>query len=299
MTGVQTCALPISLYTNLDSLRNGFTMGLPRSLNIEDMLFKYGVRFNPVMLQDRQCGYLKINVGFQKGQPRFELFPWLYSVLALPQLQHPIVRNLDLIKLDYCSTIDTVTAPGIKKTILLQSSRYARVIPAPVRISLASVQFPPKESQLINYNQTIACLLEGSFNSFTENRLPQALLQNPDFHHVEQGKATKMILVADGDLARNEINFSSKELLPLGFDRNTNQTFANSTFLLNCVNYLLDDEALIQLRSREVKLRLLDKKVIQLKRNKWQTLAVAVPVLCMVLLGIGMAYQRKRMHAST
>ncbi|MFZ9454795.1 MAG: Gldg family protein, partial [Bacteroidia bacterium] len=137
MQGGKTLWLIDPLSTNLDSLRKGFTLGLPRPLNIEDMLFKYGVRLNTGLLQDRQCGYLRINVGYDKGQPRFELFPWLYSVLALPQSQHPIVRNLDLIKLDYCSTIDTVSAPGIQKTILLQSSRYARVMPAPVRISLA------------------------------------------------------------------------------------------------------------------------------------------------------------------
>lgn len=294
MQGGKTLWLIDPLSTNLDSLRKGFTLGLPRPLQIEDMLFKYGVRLNSGLLQDRQCGYLRINVGYDKGQPRFELFPWLYSVLALPQSQHPIVRNLDLIKLDYCSTLDTVTAPGIQKTILLQSSRYARVMPAPVRISLASVKFPPRESQLINYNQPIACLLEGKFNSFTENRLPQALLQNPDFHHAEISIPTKMIIVADGDLARNDINFSSREILPLGFDRNTNQTFANSTFLLNCVNYLLDDEALLNLRSREVKLRLLDKKLIQLKRLKWQILNVIVPLVLILFLGAAVHYIRKR-----
>jgi len=294
MQGGKTLWLIDPLSTNLDSLRKGFTLGLPRPLNIEDMLFKYGVRLNTGLLQDRQCGYLRINVGYDKGQPRFELFPWLYSVLALPQSQHPIVRNLDLIKLDYCSTIDTVSAPGIQKTILLQSSRYARVMPAPVRISLASVKFPPREAQLINYNQPIACLLEGTFNSFTENRLPQALLQNPDFHHADVSLPNKMIIVADGDVARNEINFSSREILPLGFDRNTNQTFANATFLLNCVNYLLHDEALLNLRSREVKLRLLDKKLIILKRLKWQTLNVLVPLLSILILGGTLYILRKR-----
>jgi ABC-2 type transport system permease protein len=294
MQGGKTLWLIDPLSTNLDSLRKGFTLGLPRPLHIEDMLFKYGVRLNTGLLQDRQCGYLRINVGYDKGQPRFELFPWLYSVLALPQSQHPIVRNLDLIKLDYCSTLDTVSAPGIHKTFLLQSSRYARIMPAPVRISLASVKFPPREAQLINYNQPIACLLEGTFSSFTENRLPQALLQNPDFHHADVSLPNKMIIIADGDVARNEINFSSREILPLGFDRNTNQTFANATFLLNCVNYLLDDEALLNLRSREVKLRLLDKKLIILKRLKWQTLNVLVPLLSILILGGTLYMLRKR-----
>jgi ABC-2 type transport system permease protein len=288
---------PVS--TNLDSLRRGFTIGLNRPLEIEDMLFKYGVRLNPVLVQDLQCGYLTINVGFQRGQPKFELFPWLYSALVLPNSDHPIVKNLDLIKFDYLSTLDTVSAKGIKKTILLKTSKYSKTQPTPARIFLAMAQMRPKESQFKNPYQPVAVLLEGSFHSFVEYRLPTALLNDTNFKYVDIGKPTKMIVVADGDVAHNDFNRSNGQMFPLGYDRNTRQTFANKTFLLNCVNYLLDDEGMLQLRSREVKLRLLDKKKIGQQRGKWQFINVAMPLLLLISLAFIMFYVRKKKYATS
>lgn len=288
---------PVS--TNLDSLQRGFTLGINRPLNIEDMLFKYGVRLNPVLVQDLQCGYLNINVGFQKGQPKFQLFPWVYSPLVLPNTDHPIVKNLDLIKFDYLSTLDTVSARGIKKTILLKTSKYAKTQPTPARIFLAMVQMKPKESQFINSYQPVACLLEGSFSSFVEYRLPDALLNDSNFKYIDKGKPTKMIVVADGDVARNDFQRSTGQMFPLGYDRNTQQTFANRTFLLNCVNYLLDDEGMLQLRSREVKLRLLDKKKINLQRGKWQFINIGLPLGLVVGFAAIQFYVRRRKYASS
>ncbi len=283
---------PVS--TNQDSLRRGFTLGINRPLNIEDMLFKYGVRLNPVLVQDLQCGYLNINVGFQKGQPKFQLFPWLYTPLVLPNNEHPIVKNLDLIKFDYLSTLDTVSAKGIKKTILLKTSKYTKTQPTPARIFLAMVQMKPKESQFINSYQPVACLLEREFNSFVDYRLPHALLNDSNFKYLDKGKKTKMIVVADGDVARNDFQRSTGQMFPLGFDRNTQQTFANKTFLLNCVNYLLDDEGMLQLRSREVKLRLLDKKKIGLQRSKWQIINLGLPLVLVIVFAGIQFYVRKR-----
>jgi ABC-2 type transport system permease protein len=285
---------PVS--TNRDSLRKGFTLGINRPLEIEDMLFKYGVRLNPVLIQDMQCGYLKMNTGFQKGQAKFEMFPWLYTPLILSNSDHPIVKNLDLIKFDFASTLDTVSAKGIKKTILLKTSRYTKTQPTPARVFLAMVQMKPKESQFINSYQPVACLLEGEFSSFVEYRLPTVLLNDSNFKYKDKGKYTKMIVVADGDVARNDFNGATGQIYPLGFDRNTQQIFANKTFLLNCVNYLLDDEGMLQLRSREVKLRLLDKKKINLQRGKWQFVNVALPLALIILLALTQFYFRKRKY---
>jgi len=286
---------PVS--TNTDSLQKGFTIGINRPLGIEDMLFKYGVRLNPVLVQDLTCGYLKINVGFQKGQPKMQLFPWLYSPLVLPNSEHPIVKNLDLIKFDFMSTLDTVTAKDIRKTILLSTSKYTKTQPTPARIALSMVQMRPKESQFINSYQPVACLLEGEFRSFVEYRLPAALLSDSSFKYLDKGKKTKMIVVADGDVARNDFNRATGEVYPLGFDRNTQQTFANKTFLLNCVNYLLDDEGMLQLRAREVKLRLLDKKKINNQRSKWQAVNVGIPIALVIALAVFQFYLRRKKYS--
>ena len=299
MNGGKVLWLIDPLETNTDSLRkNQFTIGLNRPLNIEDMLFKYGVRLNPVLVQDLQCGYLKMNTGFQKGQPKFELFPWVYSPLILPDINHPIVNNLDLIKFDFLSTLDTISsAHGIKKTILLRTSKYTKTQPAPARVYLSMVQMKPKESQFINSYQAIACLLEGEFSSFVEYRLPTALLADSNFKYIDHGKKTKMIVVADGDVAHNDYQPNTGQVYPLGFDRNTQQTFANKNFLVNCVNYLLDDEGMLQLRSREVKLRLLDKKKTALQKGKWQFINVALPLLIIIGFALSQFYIRKRKFA--
>jgi ABC-2 type transport system permease protein len=298
MNGGKVLWLIDPVLTNADSLRKGFTIGLTRPLNIEEMLFKYGVRLNPVLVQDLQCGALNINVGFQKGQPRFQLFPWLYMPLAASDNGHPITKNLDLVKFDFASTLDTIaSAKGIKKTILLRTSRYTKTQPTPARIYLGSVQMKPKESQFKNGYQPLACLLEGEFRSFIEYRLPDTLLKSKEFTYLDKGKPTKMIVVADGDVARNDVQGNTGQVFPLGFDRNTKQTFANKTFLLNCLNYLLDDEGMLQLRAREVKLRLLDRKKTDASRLKWQVINVVIPVVVVSVLALVLAWLRRRRYA--
>ena len=280
---------------NLDTLsKRGYSLGLGKQLNIEDMLFKYGVRLNQVLIQDLHCSKITMNVGFKKGSPNWQQFPWLYSVLVLPNENHPIVKNLDLIKLNYLSTLDTISSRGIKKTILLKTSRYTKIQQTPARLSLAMVQYQPKESQFNNGYQPVACLLEGAFSSFVEYRIPDKLLNDSLFKYIDKGKPTKMIVVADGDVARND--FMKGEIYPLGYDLSTKQTFANKTFLLNCVNYLLDDEGMLQLRSREVKLRLLDKKKVNLQRTKWQLINVVMPLVIVILFAYVQFYIRKRRY---
>lgn len=298
MKGGKVLWLIDPVYTNLDSLSKGYTMGFNRALNIEDMLYKYGVRLNPVLVQDIQCSFLKINTGFQKGQPKFELLPWVYAPLVLPDVDHPIVKNLDLIKFDFTSTLDTIrSAKNIKKTILLRSSRYTRTQPTPARVYLGITKMKLKETQFVNSYQPLACLLEGEFTSFVENRLPTVLLNDTNFKHLNHGKKTKMIVVADGDIARNEYSRSTGQVYPLGYDRNTGQTFANKNFLVNCVNYLLDEEGMLQLRSREVKLRLLDKKKVNQQRNKWQLINVGLPLLVVFSFGLFQFYYRRKRYS--
>ena len=297
MNGGKVLWLVDPVYINMDTLMmKGYSLGFSQQYNIEDMLFKYGVRLNPVLVQDFQSSAIPINTSVKRGDANFKLFPWFYSVLVLPDGTHPIVKNLDLIKMDYLSTIDTVTAKGIKKTVLLHTSKYTKTQPTPARISLALAMQKPKEQQFRNSYQPVAVLLEGEFSSVVEYRLPTVLLSDPTFKYVDHGKKTKMIVVADGDVASNDIQFKTGNIMPLGYDKYTQRTFANKTFLLNSINYLLDDEGLLQLRTREVKLRLLDKKKIDTQRAKWQFTNVAIPALLIFGFGIVQFYMRRKKY---
>lgn len=298
MKGGKVMWLVDPVQINLDTFRlKGFTLGLKNELRIDDMLFKYGVRLNPILVQDLQCASVPVNIGFTKGQPNFKLFPWLYYPLILPDLPHPIVRNLDLIKTEFCGTLDTISARGISKTILLRTSRYTRLQQTPARISLSMVRLKPKEEQFKEPYQPVACLLEGAFNSVFENRLPMAIMRDSAIDYRMHGVPNKMIVVADGDIARNDFQRANGAIMPLGYDRYSNQTFANKAFLLNCMNYLLDDEGLLQLRSREVKLRLLDKKKIEVQKGKWQFVNMAIPLGIVLAFGLFQFYYRKRKFA--
>jgi len=287
------------VYVNRDTLNTqGYTLGFKNELNLDDILFKYGVRLNPVLVQDLQCARVPINVGFKKGQPDFQPFPWVYYPLILPVSGHPIVKNLDLIRTEFIGTLDTVFARGIKKTILLQTSKYTKTQATPTRVNVGMIRYQPNEKQYTNSFQNFACLLEGSFESVFKNRIPSAFMEDKAFDVMGNGKPTRMIVVADGDIAKNEYQRSTGKVYPVGYDSYMNEQFANRTFLLNCMNYLLDDEGLLQLRSREVKLRLLDKKKIALHPTKWKLINVGLPLLIILLFGLIQFYIRKKKYSN-
>ncbi len=286
------------VYVNRDTLTTrGYSLGFRNELNLEDMLFKYGVRLNPVLVQDLQSAQVPVNVGFKMGQPDFKPFYWNYYPLILPSSNHPIVKNLDLIRTEYIGTLDTVFARNVKKTILLQTSRYTKTQPTPVRILAAQVKLKPNESQYNNSFQNVACLLEGQFESNYKNRITRRILEDSIFDFKANSKPTKMIVVSDGDIAKNEYQRGTGMVFPVGYDMYTKQQFANKTFLLNCMNYLLDDEGLLQLRSREVKLRLLDKKKTAAQVSKWKFINVGAPLIAIICFGLIQYYIRKKKYS--
>ena len=287
------------VYVNRDTLTTkGYTLGFKNELNLDDILFRYGVRLNSVLIQDLQSAQVPVNVGFKKGQPDFKPFYWNYYPLIQPSSNHPIVRNLDLIRTEYIGTLDTVIANDVKKTILLQSSRYTKIQPTPVRISAGMVKIKPQESQFNNPFQNVACLLEGRFESNYKNRITSSIMNDAAIDFKEKSVPTKMIVVADGDIAKNEYQRNTHMFYPVGYDIYTKQQFANKTFLLNCINYLLDDEGLLQLRSREIKLRLLDKKKIVTHVTKWKVINVLVPLLVIICFGLLQFYIRKKKYSN-
>lgn len=286
------------LFTPLDSLRRSSrTMAVPNDIHLDDMFFKYGVRINPTMILDLQSSAIPVNKSLVGQQPRFELMPWVFSPLLLPKSEHPIVKNLDVIKADFVASIDTIDVKGVKKTILLETSKYSKVLNAPVRVDLRMVNMTPDERQFTDAYRSVALLLEGEFQSVFKNRIPPQITADSAIDYKDQGVSTKMIVISDGDIIRNEVQYSTGKYFPLGYDIYTKQTYANKDFILNCVNYLCDDSGLISVRARDLTLRLLDKKKLKNERFKWQIVNTAMPLLVVLLFGVVYAYNRKRKYA--
>ena len=299
MNGGKVLWLVENTFASMDSLgTDGETIGISRSNNLEDMLFKYGVRVNTQFVQDIQGSPIPIVTGYMGNQPQTQLFPWYYFPLVFPVDKHPIVLNLNAIKFQFANVIDTVGPPSIKKTILLRTSKYARVMNTPARISLASVKQEPEEKDFNKGFLPLAVLLEGNFQSVFTNRIPSAISDSKEIKFKAScDKPGKMIVIADGDVIKNDFNESKQTLFPLGFDKYTKETYGNKNFILNAVNYLCDDDDLISVRARELKLRLLDKTKIQKEATKWKTLNVILPIALIVSLGFWLNKRRKNKYS--
>ena len=286
------------LNTSMDSLRKtSRTIAIPYDLKLDDMLFKYGARLNPNMILDLQSSAIPVNKALRGQPPRFELMPWVFSPLLLPKSNHPIVKNLDVIKVEFAGSIDTIDVKGIQKTILLQSSKYAKTLNAPVRVDLRMVNMVPEEDQFRDSYRPVALLLEGEFESLYKNRIPPTLAADSAINYKEKGINTKMIVISDGDIIRNEVQYSAGKAFPLGYDIYTKQTYGNKNFILNCINYLCDDSGLISVRARELTLRLMDKKKLKNERLKWQAINTAIPLFVVLVFGIIYSVIRKRKYA--
>ena len=293
------CLEPV--YTNYDSLKlKGYTLGLNNNINLDDILFHYGVRVNPSLVQDMQCGYIPVNRGFKGGAADLKMFPWIYKPMVMPQGNHPITKNLELIRFEFAGYIDTVKADGIKKTILLASSKNSRVQSVPARITLSILSGQLNEKQFTNGNKPMAVLLEGSFTSNFKNRfVDNRIATDSAIGFKDKSKPTAMIVISDGDIIKNDFNYSTRSISPLGYDRYMKQQFANKTFLLNCMNYLIDGPELMSVRTREVKLRLLDRKKIGLDNPlKWKLYNVLFPLGILIVSGVVLTSLRKKKFTS-
>jgi ABC-2 type transport system permease protein len=297
MYGGRILWLMESVYCNMDSLRYApSTLAIPKSTKLEDMLFKYGVRVNTDLLQDVRCAAIPGPSGYVGDQLQWALQPWVFFPIVIPTSEHPIVRNLNGIKLEFTSSIDTVGAKQIKKTILLSTSDKTRALRTPTQVSLDVMVQEPKPEQFNRRNLPVAVLLEGKFESVFKNRLTTGIKSSREIQFREDGKSSKMIVVADGDIMRNHIN-PDGTYLPCGFDQYTQQQFGNKTFLLNAINYLCDDISLTSIRSRALEIRLLDRKKAEAERTKWQIINVAIPIGLVLLFGFINAHLRKKRYA--
>jgi ABC-2 type transport system permease protein len=293
MRGGKVLWLIDPVFASLDSLKYGATMGIVNDVNLEDLLFSYGVRPNANLVMDMNALPIPLKSGQVGNQPQLEFFQWYYFPILTPLRNHPIVNGLNAIKTEFISSIDTVQVPGVKKTILLTSSPYSRTVNAPVYIDIDIVKEKPDERQYNKGPQPVAVLLEGNFVSAFQFRIPPELAHSKELDFQPKSvKPGKMIVVGDGDIIKNQFHISKGYVLPLGFDQYTRQTFGNKDFILNAINYLSDESGLIAVRSRELKLRLLDSTKTSKQRLFWQLFNTLMPIL--LILGFGIVKYRLR-----
>ena len=299
MHGGKVLWLVEPVLATMDSLQNQeSTIGLEQDLNLDDMLFKYGVRLNRDLLLDLTCAALPIRTGQVAGQPQLEFFRWYYFPLLQAASNHPMVRNMNAIKADFVSSMDaTTSANGIDQIPLLKTSDYTKVSGTPVFITLAMLRQTPDKRMFSSKGKNVAYLLKGSFPSLYANRIPQEIVDDQATDFMEESKPTAMIVVADGDIIRNQIDIRTRRPLPLGFDQYTQNTYANKEFIENAISYLVDGEGLIDIRSRELKVRLLDMTKINQERTKWQVINTLLPIALIIALGFVMAFIRKKKYS--
>jgi gliding-associated putative ABC transporter substrate-binding component GldG len=284
---------------NNDSLVSGSTMGLYRPLNLEDMLFRYGARVNPAVVQDLDCHTIRLMVMAGGTRQQVVDAPWVYYPRLLPAPDHPVTRNLNRVKGEFTNYIDTVGLDGsIKKKVLLHTSDYSRTLAPPVMISLREAETLPGDQAFSKSNLPVAVLLEGAFPSAFVNRPLSSLTDDTNFTFIKRSKATKMIVVADADIIRNEVRRSgvNEAPMPLGQDKYTGELFGNRDFLLNCLNWMVDDKGIMELRSRELKLRLLNRMRVKDEKLQWQLINSLGPVLVVLIAGLLYNYFRRRKY---
>lgn len=295
MNGGKVLWLIDEVMVNTDSLALGGTVALYKPLNIEDQLFKYGVRINPVLIQDTDCLIIPLRSTIGDSRQIIPV-PWIYYPLLQTNANIPITRNINKLKSEFVNSLDTVGQdPDVRKEILLASSRNSRTVNPPLLIRLDDYKNPPPEESFTQSFIPVAVLLEGRFSSLYANRM----LPSEDIQLKSKSENTRMIVVADGDIIRNEVSVVGNRISPqeLGVDRYSGQVFGNKDFIINCLNYLVDDRGLLSLRSRELKVRLLDRDRIRENRLLWQLINTIGPILLVLAAGAIFMIVRKKKYA--
>ena len=272
------------------------TVAIENNVGLQDLIYTYGARINRDLILDLNAMHIPIRTGQIGGQPQINFFPWYYFPVITPTSANPIVKNMNAVVTQFVSSLDTLSDSNISKTILLSTSAYSRKENIP---ALVSMQILSEEPNIIDYPgppYNIAVLLEGRFQSNFRNRLPKTISDNKEIGFKEQSDPTSMIVVTDGDIIKNQFHYKQGYPLPLGYDQYTQETFGNKEFILNAINYLTDGAELVSLRSREMKLRLLDRTKIQANKPLWQILNIAGPVFLVILMGILLVWLRKRKY---
>jgi ABC-2 type transport system permease protein len=294
MNGGKSLWLLESVAMEIDSLMNpeGSSVAIMQDLRLGDALFSYGVRVNPVLVNDLYSAPLVLASG-QGNETQFTPYPWFYGSLTKSTSNHPIVKNIESVKFEFSNQIDTLKN-SIKKTILLTSSDKSKIEGVPKEIRLENII--RKKPDINSYNegpQNLAVLLEGSFKSTYEDRIKPHKIED----HKDKSTATKMIVIADGDIIKNQTR--KGQPVELGFDPAMNLKYGNKEFLLNAVNYLLDDSGLIEIRSKEIKISFLNVEKVVANKTLWQVINILIPLLILVIFGFLFSFIRKKKYRKT
>ncbi|MEE0992737.1 MAG: gliding motility-associated ABC transporter substrate-binding protein GldG [Bacteroidales bacterium] len=296
MHGGKVLWLLDALNVSMDSLQaQSSTVAISNFTGVDDILFRYGAKVNTNLIMDLQCAKVPIVTGqYQDNMPQMSYYPWNFFPEIHPNSNHIISDKISPVKMEFVSSIDT-TASQAEKTVLLYSSNGTRIMNAPVNVSLNMLK-QKQDAKLFNAgSKPVAMLLEGEFVSAFKNRLTATMEENTQIAFKDFSDTTAMIVVADGDICKND--FINGQLLPLGYDKYTRQMYGNKEFLVNCVNYLCGDVDLIPLRSREVIMRKLDTAKIERERTFWQVINVVVPVVIILVVGLVLTIFRKRKYS--
>ncbi len=288
-----------SLNASIDSLiaHPPQFIAMEKGLELDDILFKYGVRINNDLVEDMQNIPLPRTI----DGGSIEMHPWVYFPRLSPTADHPIVKNMDFIMTKFSNSIDTIRSPNIKKTVLLQSSKYSRVSRAPVRVSLSMMSFPLKNEMFNNPYRPVAVLLESKFQSAYKGLLAPEYLRLMDSLKLPFKAAcdseNSMIVVSGGKIFSND--YTTKDgVLPMGYYKHTGEYFANKDFLLNCLEYLTDRSGVLEARSKEVRLRLLDNARAKDEKATWQFVNVGIPIAIILVFASAYFFFRKRKYES-
>ncbi len=303
MHGGNLICLIDNLYAEMDSLRRGReTVAYDRGLNLDDLLFRYGVRLNQDLLEDMQCARINLVIGTQGGKPQFQLMPWPYFPLLDGSPVSLITRNLDPVYAKFTNSIDTVKATGIRKTILLESSPNARTVSTPALISLDMVKMAADPKLFQQSHVPVAVLLEGKFHSLYANRLQDVIkdsltmVSSQSFLSAAE-KTARIIVCADGDIVMNDLDEHGRPL-PLGFSKDINYTFSNSELLSNFIEYCVNPNGILEARSKDYSLRLLDPEKTEDGRSFWQLINIGLPLGVILICGLIFQWVRKRKYSS-
>ena len=277
----------------------GETFAFGMDLNLNDFFFKYGIRINPNLVKDVYSAPIVLASG-EDNESQYNKYPWFFSPLSSSANNHPIVTNIEAVKFDYASAMDTLPN-NIKKTILLSSSPISKIVglPSPIDFdeeipsNLQVVNEGPDPREFNAGEIPLAVLLEGSFSSVFKNRIKPIKL-NGELKNIDDGKTSKMVVISDGDVIKNQMQ--GNRPLELGFDKMTNSFYGNKEFLLNTVNYLLDDSGLINIRTRQIAVPFLDPQKTAVERSKWQTLNLLLPLGLLSIFGLFFNYYRRRKY---
>jgi gliding-associated putative ABC transporter substrate-binding component GldG len=293
INGGKTIWLLDNVNANYEDLYNetGALLAHSNELNLTDMFFKYGIRMNPLLVKDEYAIPIKVATGEQGSQTQYQQFFWKFSPFIYPATTHPIVKNMEGIKFEFTSPIELLKN-DIQKTVLLTSSEYSKPVGTPVQISLDILTEEVNPEDYAGKGlMPVAVLLEGSFKSMYENRILP--FKAADFK--TNGIENKMIVISDGDVIKNQIDKGVP--LELGFDKWTNNLYGNKDFIMNCVNYLLDDSGLINIRSKDVDLPLLDKEKVYQNYTWAQLITIGLPIGIVFVFGFLFTYLRKRTYS--